>query len=249
MIRSKHRPCHRPMPRRPRTFLPGTPVHLIQRGNNRQVSFFKEVDYTVYLDKLREASLDCQVDIHSFVLMTNHVHLLCTPASKQGISLMMQKLGRCYVRYVNEAYGRTGTLWEGRFKASMVNSEQYLLTVSRYIELNPVRAGMVTHPAEYPWSSYRSNALGLNIRMIKPHPVYKALGQSSSQREQSYRALFDSQIPDFTQEEIRVAANKSWVLGDGRFKQQIERQLGRKLPPFPRGGDRKSTKFLQSRGG
>ena len=233
------------MARQPRTFLPGNPVHLLQRGNNRQVCFFKGVDYTVYLDKLREASRDYAVAIHSFVLMTNHVHLLCTPTNENGISHMMQGLGRYFVRYINEAYGRTGTLWEGRFKASMVNSEPYLLTVSRYIELNPVRAGMVTHPAEYPWSSYRGNALDYAIQMLTPHPVYLALGQSDAERQLHYRALFDAQIPELTLEQIRTAANKSWVLGDGRFKQQIEKQLGHSLPPFPRGGDRKSTRFKQ----
>ena len=138
------------MPRRPRTFLPGIPVHLIQRGNNRSVCFFTDRDYIVYLDKLRARSTICGVAIHSYVLMTNHVHLLCTPQAVESISAMMQGLGRYYVRYINSTYQRTGTLWEGRFKASMISTYRYFLTVSRYIELNPIRAGMVKHPAEYP---------------------------------------------------------------------------------------------------
>jgi len=228
------------MPRHPRAFLPGMPVHLIQRGNNRQVCFYTDRDYVVYLDKLRESSISCSVAIHSFVLMTNHVHLLCTPSCTDGISKMMQGLGRYYVRYVNSTYRRSGTLWEGRFKSSMVHSEQYLLTVSRYIELNPVRANMVAHPAEYPWSSYRKNGVGKPIRLLTPHSVYLRLGKNDSERQKAYRGLFDAEIPDLTLEHIREAANKSWVLGDGRFKRQIESQLGRHLPPFPRGGDRRS---------
>ena len=234
------------MPRHPRAFVPGVPVHLIQRGNNRQVCFYSERDYIVYLDKLRDASLDCGVAIHSYVLMTNHVHLLCTPSSADGISKMMQGLGRYYVRFINSSYNRSGTLWEGRFKASLVHSERYLLAVSRYIELNPVRANMVAHPAEYPWSSFCKNGAGWPIRLITPHPVYHRLGRTDNERQRAYRELFESEIPSLTLEQIREAANKSWVLGDGRFKQKIETQLGRALPPFPRGGDRRSGESVSN---
>lgn len=235
------------MPRRPREFVPGIPIHLIQRGNDRSVCFFTDRDYIIYLDKLRESSESHNVAIHSYVLMTNHVHLLCTPSDIYGPSRMMQGLGRYYVRYINSSYKRTGTLWEGRFKASIVNSEQYLLTVSRYIELNPVRAQMVEHPAEYPWSSFRHNALGKKIRLITPHPLYLSLGGTDKQRQHRYRALFDQQIPNYTLEEIRNATNKAWVLGNGKFKQQIEKQLGYALPPHPRGGDRKSKRYEKSK--
>ncbi|MFT6403087.1 MAG: putative transposase [Pseudohongiellaceae bacterium] len=160
--------------------------------------------------------------------------------------MMMQGLGRYYVRYINSTYQRTGTLWEGRFKASKVSTDNYFLTVSRYIELNPVRAGMVKRPAEYPWSSYRYNALGKKIKLITPHPVYLALGKDGSQRRLRCQSLFDKNIPRYTIEEIRVATNKAWALGDGKFKQQIEQQLGYALPPFPRGGDRKSKKYIAS---
>jgi putative transposase len=156
------------MPRQLRRFLPGIPVHLIQRENDRKFCFFTDRDYIIYLDKLRERSEICSVAIHSYVLMTNHVHLLCTPQGSESISMMMQGLGRYYVRYINSTYQRTGTLWEGRFKASMVSSERYLLTVSRYIEVNPIRAGLVKHPGEYPWSSYRHNVLGKEIKLITP---------------------------------------------------------------------------------
>ena len=228
----------------PRRFLPGIPIHLIQRGNDRKVCFFTDRDYIIYLDKQRERSEICSVAIHSYVLMTNHVHLLCTPQDSESISMMMQGLGRYYVRYINNTYQRTGTLGEGRFKASMVSSERYLLTVSRHIELNPIRAGKVKHPGEYPWSSYRRNVLGKEIKLITPHPVYLALGNDKRERRFRYQPLFDQYIPDCTLEEIRVATNKAWVLGDGEFKQQIEQQPCYALPPFPRGGDRKSNKFI-----
>ncbi len=172
--------------------------------------------------------------------MTNHVHLLLTPNHESAISQLMQSLGRYYVRYINSTYKRTGTLWEGRYKDSLVDSESYLLVVSRYIELNPVRAGMVSHSAEYPWSSYRTNALGRYSRMLSPHPVYLALGSDENSRQKSYRALFSEELPLLTLKEIREAANKSWVLGDGKFKKQIEDQLGYPLPPFPRGGNHRS---------
>ena len=231
------------MARQPRHFVPKIPVHLIQRGNNRQVCFYAQRDYIVYLGKLLESSLAHNVAIHSFVLMTNHVHLLCTPHSKEGLSQMMQALGRYYVRFINSTYGRTGTLWEGRFKASMIDSDAYLLTVSRYIELNPVRANMVAHPAEYPWSSYRHNTAGKRMKLISPHDLYSRLGRNPEERQAAYRSLFSQQIPGYTLEEIRIAATKAWVLGDGNFKRQIERQLGCAIPPFPKGGDRKSASY------
>ncbi len=234
------------MPRKHRNFLPGIPLHIIQRGNNRQVCFYTERDYVVYLDKLYEYSEKLDVAIHSYVLMTNHVHLLLSPANTYGASQLLQSLGRYYVRYINATYNRTGTLWEGRFKASMINSEQYLLTVSRYIELNPVRANMIDHPAEYPWSSYHQNALGKKIKLITSHAVYNSLGNNKLERQLAYQSLFVNHIPDYTVEEIRKAANKGWVVGDARFKQQIEKQLGYSIPPLPRGGDRKSGDFHKS---
>ena len=143
------------MARLPRLNLPNIPQHVVQRGNNRQVCFFSEQDYTVYLDKLKDYAKKCHVNEHAFVLMTNHVHLLMTPETEKGVSQLMQSLGRYYVMYINKTYQRTGTLWEGRYKSksTVVDSEKYFLLVSRYIELNPVRANMVEHPAEYPWSS------------------------------------------------------------------------------------------------
>ena len=236
------------MPRRPRQFIPGVPLHIIQRGNNRQACFITERDYVVYLGKLDEYRLAYGVAVHSYILMTNHVHLLVTPETAHGASDMLQALGRYYVRYINATYRRTGTLWEGRFRASLVNSSEYLLTLSRYIELNPVRANMVAHPAEYPWSSYRLNGLGKPIRLLTPHRAYQALGNNHQARQAAYRALFRGRLGERALEQIRTATNKGWVLGDQEFKQKIERQLGYRIPPFERGGDRKSAEFKNQRG-
>jgi putative transposase len=231
------------MPRLPRLNLPGIPQHIIQRGNNKQVSFFSDKDYAVYLDKLQLYSEKYSVAVHSYVLMTNHVHLLMTPETEKGVSQLMQSLGRYYVRYINQTYDRTGTLWEGRYKSTLIDSDNYFLNVSRYIELNPVRAGMVGHPVEYPWSSYQYNALGKSIKLITPHFLYQGLAKTEKTRQKRYAALFDKIIPDNTLEEIRSSINRAWVLGDERFKRQIEKQTGRRASPLARGGDRKSDEY------
>ncbi len=178
------------MARLPRLNLPGIPQHVVQRGNNRQVCFFAEQDYTVYLSKLKEYSQKYKVAVHSYILMTNHVHLLLTPEEGDSVSRLIQSLGRYYVRYVNQTYGRSGTLWEGRYKSTLVDSDNYFLTVSRYIELNPVRANMVEHPVEYPWSSYQRNALGKPIELLAPHDCYQSLGKDDKKRQEIYKSLF-----------------------------------------------------------
>jgi len=170
--------------------------------------------------------------------MTNHVHLLMTPETEQGVSQMMQSLGRYYVRYIYQTHERTGTLWKDRYKSTLVDADNYFLTVSRYIELNPVRAEMVAHPAEYPWSSYQYSALGKSIELITPHFLYQGLAETEKTRQKRYTALFDKMIPDYTLEEIRHSINRAWVLGDELFKQQIEKQTGRRASPLARGGDR-----------
>ncbi len=231
------------MARLPRLIVPGLPHHIVQRGNNRQATFFSDLDYQVYLDRLREYAEQFHVAVHNYVLMTNHVHLLLTPEDELGVSQMMQALGRIYVRYINKSYSRSGTLWEGRFKSSVVNSDDYLFKVSRYIELNPVRANMVQHPAEYPWSSYHGNALGKPIKLLTPHPLYVKLGDTPEVRQRQYQSLFDSALCDNSIEAIRMASCKSWVLGDLRFKQEIQRNLARKVEPGSHGGDRRSKRF------
>ena len=228
------------MARLPRFVLPGHPQHVIVRGNNREPIFLAEEDYSFYLDKLKDACIKHRCDVHAYVLMTNHVHLLMTPHQEESISKVMQMLGRYYVQYFNYTYKRTGTLWEGRYKASLVDSEAFALTCYRYIELNPVRAGMVQHPAEYPWSSYRHNALGHDDQLVTSHYLYNALSDAEETRQARYRALFEAHIDQKTIDEVRRCANKAWVLGSDYFKTKIELQLNRRAQPSARGGDRRS---------
>ena len=215
------------MPRQPRYDLPGLPQHVIQRGNNRQAVFFDEEDCVRYL------------------VMTNHVHLLVTPNERGGISRLMQGLGRRYVAYVNGRYRRSGTLWEGRYKASLVDEEAYLLACMRYIELNPVRAAMVDHPGDYRWSSYADNAQGLDTTVrVTPHERYIALGKNVSLRQQAYRELFRRSLAAELVHEIRQATNSCLVLGNERFQQMIASVTGQKTTLGKAGRPR--TKQLQS---
>jgi putative transposase len=216
-------------------YMAGVPSHVIQRGNNRDVCFFAEQDYLFYLDCLHSACERYHVNVHSYVLMTNHVHLLITPDDGYGISRVMQSVGRRYVQYINYEYRRSGTLWEGRHKATLVDAEQYLLTCMRYIELNPVRANMVTHPGEYPWSSYRYNAQGAPSALLNPHAEYLALDNDTIERQYAYRCLFDNQLDKEDIHQIRQAAQFSMPLGNERFKQQIEAALGREIGQARRG--------------
>jgi len=202
---------------------------VIQRGNNRQVCFGGEQDFAAYAGWLKDYSKKYQVDIHAWVLMTNHVHLLCTPRVENAVSQMMQSLGRRYVRYFNFSYKRTGTLWEGRFKSCLVQEEGYLLQLYRYIELNPVRGGMVEHPSDYAWSSYLINALGKISELCTPHPLYLALGSEPIERQSRYRELFKHHIEGKLLEDIRLAANKGMAFGNGRFEAEIESLTGRRM--------------------
>ena len=231
------------MARLPRFVLPGQPQHVIQRGNNRQKIFRADGDYRFYLDKLRGAAQKHGCTVHAYVLRTNHVHLLVTPQTENGIGAMMQTLGRYYVQHYNYCYRRSGTLWEGRYKATLIDTEHYLLGCMRYIEQNPVRARMVSHPADYPWSSYRCNGLGHGDPLVTPHLEYRRLGATDTDRQSAYRQLFKTRLPEKTLTEIRVATNKAWALGSDRFKRRIEKQLERRASPQSRGGDRKSEKY------
>jgi putative transposase len=231
------------MARLPRFVLPGQPQHVIQRGNNRQIIFSDDADRRYFLAMLNDACQSFECRVHAYVLMTNHVHLLMTPDAETSIGQVMQSLGRRYVQYFNRRHHRTGTLWEGRYRATLVDSESYLLTCYRYIELNPVRAGMVDSPADYPWSSYRHNALGHPDSLVAAHALYQALGLSDSLRRQSYRGLFVAPIDKSQIDDIREATNKAWALGNDEFKDRMQRLLERQARPKPRGGDRRSSRF------
>jgi putative transposase len=210
------------VPRKPRFNLPGYPQHVLQRGNNREPCFYAEADYQRYLEDLTEIAVKYSCEVHAYVLMTNHVHLLVSSQIDYGLSQMMQALGRRYVYYINNRYRRTGTLWEGRFKASLIDTEAYLLTCMRYIELNPIRANMVTHPGEYSWSSYAANAQGEDDSLITPHHLYTGLGETAALRQAAYRELFRHHMDDELLHEIREALNHEIVLGRSYFKDKIE---------------------------
>jgi len=223
------------MPRRARIVFADVPVHIIQRGHNRGPCFFADRDYVRYLHYLRDFATEFGCVVHAYCLMTNHVHLLLTPQTADGCALLMKRLGQRYVQYVNRIYGRSGTLWEGRFRSALVQSERYLLVCSRYIELNPVRAGMVCHPRQYRWSSYRANAEGLMSDLIMPHDLYRAMDRSDQACQDAYRALFEGHLDGATVSEIRQATNGGFVLGGKEFQDDIARRLGRRVVRVSRG--------------
>lgn len=209
------------MPRRPRIHLAGVPLHLVQRGINREPCFFAEEDYHCYVHWLQKSAADWDCALHAYVLMTNHVHLLITAERTDGPARLMQSLGGRYVQYVNRAYKRSGSLWGGRYKFSAVQVETYLFACMRYIELNPVRAGMVTDPAHYRWSSYRHNGQGQADERVTTHALYQGLGREADERLGNYRALFRSELDDEAISDIRQALAQSQPLGDDRFAKRI----------------------------
>lgn len=223
------------MPRRARIHIDGMPLHIVQRGHNRQPCFFGEEDYLAYLHWLGEALHKENCALHAYALMTNHVHLLITPERGEAIPRLIIALGRRYVQYINKSYRRTGTLWDSRYKSSLIDADAYLLHCQRYIELNPVRAAMVADPAQYRWSSYRSNALGEPDTRITPHPVFLALGAAEPNRQQAYRALFRPHLDNAALDDIRLALNQNQPLGSERFLAQIEQITGVRREAKPRG--------------
>ena len=222
-------------------YMAGMPYHVVQRGNNREACFFEVEDCQLYLDLLATLSQRYHVQVHAYVLMTNHIHCLLTPQEDDGISRLTGVLGSRFAQCMNKKYKRTGTLWEGRHKSSVIDSENYLLACYRYIELNPVRAGMVTAPEEYEWSSYRVNAWGDSSNFIMPHDELKKLSVHDEERFRLYRQLFAEGLEDKTIEQFRKATHYCQPVGDKRFRDQIERQLGRKIGQARRGRPQKKV--------
>ena len=227
------------MPRLQRLDLAGVPQHIVQRGNDRQPCFFQDIDHLRYLDELREICLRESCAVHAYVLMTNHVHLLVTPSARGQVGRVMQSLGRRYVRYVNDRYRRTGTLWEGRYKACLVDSETYLLRCYRYIELNPLRARMVSDPADYRWSSFACNALAVADPLVRPHSSYVSLGTNLAERCAAYRTLVEQAITPDELNSIRLHLQRQHAYGTERFREAIEAQLSRRAGPAKIGRPRK----------
>ena len=209
------------MSRKLRNCPPEVPVHVIQRGNNRQKCFTSDADIAMYAHWLAEGGKKYEVAIHGWVFMTNHIHLLLTPSDDKAISKLMQNLGRLYVSHFNYSYARTGTLFDGRFKSSLVQAQNYLLTCLRYIELNPVRAGMVTDPGDYRWSSYSAHGFGKRVAMWTPHPFYKLLGDDALSRQERYRELIRENLRVDEISKIRHCVNSGQVLGSEKFRKQV----------------------------
>ncbi len=229
------------MPRRARISLADIPHHIVQRGNNRDACFYSDQDYLFYLECLQEYAELTRCSIHAYVLMTNHVHLLVTPQTTDGIGVMMRRLGQRYVQYINRTYKRSGTLWEGRYKSCITSEEAYVLACYRYIELNPVAAGMVTHPADYPWSSYRANAQGDENKVVTTAAMYEALGIDRLGRVKAYRGIFRHHLDPGVVDEIQTATQGNYALGSDRFKQQVEAALGRRAVRGVAGRPRKKN--------
>lgn len=223
------------MPRLPRFDLPGVPQHIVQRGHDRLPCFADEGDYARYLQELGDASRKHGCAIHAYVLMTNHVHLLVTPVEGGAISRMMQMLGRRYVGFFNARYGRSGTLWEGRYKSCLVDSEDYALRCYRYIDLNPVRARIVASPEAYRWSSYGYNGLGLPDGLLEPHEAYRTLGGDGATRQRVYAALVSEGVGEDEIVQIRDYLGQGRALGGSRFQAHIEALHHRAAVTRPRG--------------
>jgi putative transposase len=219
------------MSRQSRPIIPEVPIHITQRGNNRLRCFFADADFLVYLDLLRNAAHKAGCQVHAYVLMTNHIHLLVSSEHQDGPASLMKAVGERYVQYVNRRYGRSGTLWEGRYRSCLVQCERYLMVCQRYIELNPVRAQMVTHPVNYPWSSYRRNAHGEGSALVTPHDLYSNLGVDPPSREHAYRALFSDNLTVRTLNKVRRATNANLAVGNKKFTDEMATMLGRPMTP------------------
>ncbi|MES9970330.1 MAG: transposase [Candidatus Thiodiazotropha sp.] len=229
------------MPRRARMYLPELPYHIVQRGNNREACFIEPENYQFYLELWQDLSRKYGVAVHAYCLMTNHIHFLVTPSNEKAISNTMKVVGSRYAQYINKKYNRTGTLWEGRHRSSLVQQNRYLLACYRYIELNPVRAGIISRPEEYHWSSYGSNGWG-DESWIQPHKEYLRLGSNKSEQCYSYRELFKAQLSEEDIHLFRKATHYSQPIGDDRFKHQIESRYGVKMGQMARGRPRTSNR-------
>jgi len=219
-------------------YIPGFPYHVVQRGNNREACFLEAENYRFYLRLWNDLSQRYGVAVHAYCLMTNHIHFLVTPEHEESVSNTMKVVGSRYAQYINRRYQRTGTLWEGRHRASLVQSERYLLTCYRYIELNPVRAGMVKRPEEYHWSSHRLNAWG-DSDWLTQHSEYRRLGGTSDARRRAYRDLFEERLNDGDLHLLRKAAHYCQPLADDRFRRQVEETYGLPVGQMKRGRPRK----------
>ncbi len=226
------------MPRQPRFWYPGAVLHVIQRGNNRTSVFVDDEDRVRYIDDLYDASCKHDVAIHAYVLMTNHVHLLASPSQAYAMPRMMQTVGRRYVGRFNRIHDRTGTLWEGRYRAAVVDTDPYFFACMRYVELNPVRAGIVETPAEFRWSSHRANAFGEPDALVTHHSAYAALGDAVPLRRDAYSRMFATPLSDKELDSIRDATQFQWALAGESARRTMEALTGRRTARLPMGRSR-----------
>ena len=217
------------MSRQPRLTVPGYPHHIIQRGNNRQPIFTDRADYELLLDLLAEHARTQRVALHAYVLMSNHFHLLATPDTQEGVPALMQAVGRSYVRQFNRRHGRTGTLWEGRYRSTLIQAERYLLACMVYIDLNPVRAGMVADPAAYPWSSHAHYAGRRVDRLVTPHGLWWELGNTPFAREAAYAELVRTGLSDAQQRALTDSVLGGWALGEADYVTDLQVRTARRL--------------------
>jgi len=217
------------MARLPRLTIPGYPHHIIQRGNNRQPIFGGTADYELLLGLIDEHARKQHVALHGYVLMSNHFHLLATPETEEGIPQMMQAVGRRYVRNYNLRHARTGTLWEGRYKSTLIQAERYLLACMVYMDLNPVRAGMVADPADYPWSSHLHYIGRRGDMLVTPHPLYWALGNTPFSRDEAYAGLVRAGISEKEKQALTNATLRGWALGEPDYVADLQRRTERRV--------------------
>jgi putative transposase len=227
------------MARLPRYTIINQPQHIIQRSRSGQSLFFEEQDYQYYHDCLEAAAFNYRLKVHAYALLPGQVHILASPGNTDSIARTVQSIGRNYVQYYNESYSGAGTLWEGRYRATVIDDKPYLLTCSRYIELSPVRAELVANPRDYRWSSYAHNALGQVDEMISPHREYLQLGRDDRERAKAYRSLFKQKISDDTVWQITESTLKGWALGDSKFAARMEKISGRRATQLPKGRPRR----------
>jgi putative transposase len=238
------------MARLGRYFVPGQPQYVIQCGNDSKAVFFADGDYAQYRAWLIDAAQANGLKVHAYVLMPNHVHLLATPDDEKSLPRTMQSLGRRYVRHINTRLHRTGTLWEGRYRAAPIDGDAYLISCCRYIELDPVRAHIADHARQYPWSSYRAHAEGKEDPLAAFHDVFRRLGRTVEARRHAYRALFQAKLDPAFVQALRTATHGGWALGDARFRKEIEKAADRRVAPLPRGpraasaGDKKPVSLV-----
>ena len=236
------------MARLPRIVIPNQPLHIMHRGNNRQDIFESEEDMIRIKEDIDYALEKSGCQLHAYVVMTNHLHLLITPESKEQLAVFMQAMASKYVRYFNAKHQRTGTIWEGRYKSCLVDSEQYLFTLYKYIEMNPIKANMVETSTDYPWSSYAHNALGQTDALISEHSLYLELGRDIETRCESYKALFDGLDLAKQNAGITQATERGEAYGSDVFHQRIEKIISRPTRLAAHGGDRKSEEYKNQAG-